>query len=163
MINDETDEVIRENKKTALLELNTKLLDLKKTRSSRKESMQLTLQNVSSLYPRLTHQQSGLSSQGVRVQTHRKSVSFDQHRYLDGPGAADPHGPAIIYGVESEEIEEINDAYNDLVEDLGLSKLTENELEEVMPSCGPLLLVEYIIFKIENLWSKPSGKQASIE
>ena len=163
MINDETDEVIRAKKKTALLELNTKLLDLKKTRSSRKESMQLTLQNVSSLYPRLTHQQSGCSSQGAKVQAHRKSVSFDQHRYLDGPGAADPHGPAIIYGVESEEIEEINDAYNDLVEDLGLSKLTENELEEVMPSCGPLLLVEYIIFKIENLWSKPSGKQASIE
>ena len=163
MINDETDSVIREKKKNALLELNTKLLDLKKTRSSRKESMQLTLQNVSSLYPRLTHQQSGHSSQGAQVQTHRKSVSFDQHRYLDGPGAADPHGPAIIYGVESEEIEEINDAYNDLVEDLGLSKLTENELEEVMPSCGPLLLVEYIIFKIENLWSKPSGKQASIE
>ena len=44
---------------------------------------------------------------------------------LDTPARIEPHGPAIIYGVESEEVEEINDAYNDMLEDLGLSKATE--------------------------------------
>ena len=42
-----------------------------------------------------------------------------------------PHGPAIIYGVESEEVEEINDAYNDLIADLGA-------LIEYTEECFPL-------------------------
>ena len=48
---------------------------------------------------------------------------------LDTPARIEPHGPAIIYGVESEEVEEINDAYNDMLEDLGLSKATEVEFQ----------------------------------
>ena len=57
----------------------------------------------------------------------RKSSTYNS-KYdmdLDTPARIEPHGPAIIYGVESEEVEEINDAYNDMLEDLGLSKATE--------------------------------------
>ena len=39
----------------------------------------------------------------------------------DLPNQADSHGPEIINGVESEEVEEVNDAYNDLMKDLGES------------------------------------------
>ena len=78
------------------------------------------------------------------------------------PSLAEPHGPAIIYGVESEEIEEINDAYNDLVEDLGISKATEDDFEEFLPSCGPILVIEYLASKIELLWSKPAHKEGFV-
>ena len=37
----------------------------------------------------------------------------------DIPNLVEPHGPEIINGVESEEVEEVNDAYNDLINDLG--------------------------------------------
>ena len=37
----------------------------------------------------------------------------------DLPNQADSHGPEIINGVESEEVEEVNDAYNDLRNELG--------------------------------------------
>ena len=37
----------------------------------------------------------------------------------DLPNQADSHGPEIINGVESEEVEEVNDAYNDLIKELG--------------------------------------------
>ena len=37
----------------------------------------------------------------------------------DLPNQADSHGPEIITGVESEEVEEVNDAYNDLRNELG--------------------------------------------
>ena len=83
----------------------------------------------SRLYPRLSN-----SSSAESHQTHspsapfpspfkkKKSLSFNT-KYLmdtrDTGGRMDPHGPSIIYGVESEEVEEINDAYNDLIGDLG--------------------------------------------
>ena len=119
--------------------------------------MQLTMQNISSLYPRLqkgdTRHSSSLKSYTSKPVKKKDSLNFNI-KYLDIPGQADPHGPAIIYGVESEEIEEINDAYNDLVEDLGLSSNTDNDLEEIMPSCGPLLVIEYLISKVEHAWAK---------
>ena len=48
-----------------------------------------------------------------------KSLPFNTKYLLDTGGRMEPHGPSIIYGVESEEVEEINDAYNDLIGDLG--------------------------------------------
>ena len=39
----------------------------------------------------------------------------------DIPNLVDSHGSEIIIGVESEEVEEVNDAYNDLKNDLGES------------------------------------------
>ena len=36
----------------------------------------------------------------------------------------------------------------------GISKETEDDFEEIVPSCGPLLVVEYIVHKMEILWSK---------
>ena len=38
----------------------------------------------------------------------------------------------------------------------GISKETEDDFEEIVPSCGPLLVVEYIVHKMEILWSKSS-------
>lgn len=91
--------------------------------------------------------------------TLRRSKTGSASPYLmDFPSRSDPHGPAIIYGVESEEIEEINDAYNDLIEDLGLSKVTEDDQEEFVPSCGPLLVLEYLVNKMEVFWTKSSPR-----
>ena len=38
---------------------------------------------------------------------------------MDIPEPLDDCGPIIIYGVESENIEEINDAYGDMITDMG--------------------------------------------
>ena len=38
---------------------------------------------------------------------------------MEVPEDKDDCGPAIIYGVESENIEEINDAYGDMITDMG--------------------------------------------
>ena len=38
---------------------------------------------------------------------------------MDIPEPLDDCGPTIIYGVESENIEEINDAYGDMITDMG--------------------------------------------
>ena len=40
---------------------------------------------------------------------------------VDIPDRLDDHAPVFIYGVEGEQIEEENDAYNDLRFDLGRS------------------------------------------
>ena len=38
---------------------------------------------------------------------------------MEIPEPLDDCGPTIIYGVESENIEEINDAYGDMITDMG--------------------------------------------
>ena len=38
---------------------------------------------------------------------------------VDIPERSESHGPVFIYGVEGEQIEEENDAYNDLRYDIG--------------------------------------------
>lgn len=38
---------------------------------------------------------------------------------VDVPERLEDHGPVFIYGVEGEQIEEENDAYNDLRVDIG--------------------------------------------
>ena len=44
---------------------------------------------------------------------------------VDIPERTESHGPVFIYGVEGEQIEEENDAYNDLRYDIGELKLRE--------------------------------------
>ena len=39
---------------------------------------------------------------------------------MDLPSRNDLHGEVIITGVESEEVEEVNDAYKDILEELGM-------------------------------------------
>ena len=41
---------------------------------------------------------------------------------VDIPERTESHGPVFIYGVEGEQIEEENDAYNDLRYDIGQFK-----------------------------------------
>ena len=38
---------------------------------------------------------------------------------MDLPSEIDPHAEVIIEGIMSEEVEEINDAYKDILEELG--------------------------------------------
>ena len=38
---------------------------------------------------------------------------------MDLPSRPDDHGEIFITGVESEEVEEVNDAYKDILEELG--------------------------------------------
>ena len=45
---------------------------------------------------------------------------------VDIPERTESHGPVFIYGVEGEQIEEENDAYNDLRYDIG-----KREIERV--------------------------------
>lgn len=44
---------------------------------------------------------------------------------VDIPERTESHGPVFIYGVEGEQIEEENDAYNDLRYDIGELRLGE--------------------------------------
>ena len=46
-------------------------------------------------------------------------------KMVDIPERTESHGPVFIYGVEGEQIEEENDAYNDLRYDIGELRLRE--------------------------------------
>ena len=48
---------------------------------------------------------------------------------MEIPGSIDKHVDILIPGIESEEVEEINDAYKDILEELGT--FNQGELEEV--------------------------------
>ena len=78
---------------------------------------------------------------------------------VDVPERLEDHAPVFIYGVEGEQIEEENDAYNDLRFDIGdiyricwqknalkyfsgIHKDAEEELDEAMPSCFLLQLFD---------------------
>ena len=45
---------------------------------------------------------------------------------VDVPERLEDHGPVFIYGVEGEQIEEENDAYNDLRYDIGKNTIRYN-------------------------------------
>ena len=57
----------------------------------------------------------------------------------DLPGDLEPHANIFITGVESEEVEEVNDAYADIMEELGeelaglFKSLTQDYLSQVTP------------------------------
>jgi hypothetical protein len=43
---------------------------------------------------------------------------------MDLPGNIDSYARVVIAGVESEEVEEVNDAYKDMLEDIGNSRIS---------------------------------------
>ena len=53
---------------------------------------------------------------------------------MDLPGEIDSHGRVVIAGVESEEVEEVNDAYKDILEEIG------NSSKVLRSSCPSLKL-----------------------
>lgn len=122
--------------------------------------------NTRFIYPPLSPNNANLHQNGIipnsKYGASKRIHSNFNSKYMDIPSQTDPHGPAIIYGVESEELEEINDAYNDLVMDLGLSKEREDDFEEIVPSCGPLLVIEYLVYKMEIFWSKSSSNVSNV-
>merc|ERR1711983_7811 len=72
-------------------------------------------------------------------------------KMVDIPERTESHGPVFIYGVEGEQIEEENDAYNDLRYDIGLHKDYEaDEAAELMPSCFPLLIFDCVFMKLKE-------------
>ena len=88
------------------------------------------------------------------------------------------HGDIVITGVESEEVEEINGAYEDLLDELGkvalqiseiiptmrilagISAGTEDDLPELMPSCFPLLLLDCVGARLAA-WSSKNSVQVA--
>ena len=79
------------------------------------------------------------------------------------------HLDVITTGVESEEVEEVNDAYKDILEELGehwtvynqslarstipfkgVARTTEPDIDEMMPSCCPLMILDYIYLHCSN-------------
>ena len=94
----------------------------------------------------------------------------------DLPGKDEHHGDVIIPGVESEEIEGINEAYEDLMLELGesshiyklnlvrlsliegLSNQTEDEFPELMPSCLPLLFFDWIVVKLNLFFGQSTTR-----
>ena len=72
--------------------------------------------------------------------------------------------------MESEEVDEINEAYADILEELGnyvknsfcsryiylagYAQTVEDNFEEGMPSCLPLLVIDYMWGKLGGWWNK---------
>ena len=61
-----------------------------------------------------------------RITPTKKKAKFHKQKEIsiygkDLPSGTDPHGPIIITGVESEEVEGINEAYDDILEELGIT------------------------------------------
>ena len=90
---------------------------------------------------------------------------------VDIPATTDDAADIIIFGVESEQIEEENDAYNDMRYELGTAAccwragaLTsplagihtdrEDELEELMPSCFCINLLDCITVRISSMFCR---------
>ena len=41
--------------------------------------------------------------------------------------------------------------------DLKIVTSTQDQFDEFVPSCGPLLVLEYLVYKVETLWAKKSS------
>lgn len=78
---------------------------------------------------------------------------------VDVPDRLEDHGPVFIYGVEGEQIEEENDAYNDLRFDIGVHKDAEEEMDEAMPSCFMLLMFDCLFMKIKKIFMPNSSDE----
>ena len=88
---------------------------------------------------------------------------------MEIPRNNESHLDVVTTGVESEEVEEVNDAYKDILEELGeqsfyivigqpflnipcegVAKATEPDIDEMMPSCCPLMILDYIYLHCSN-------------
>ena len=54
------------------------------------------------------------------------TISFNQNSMVDVPDGLEDLSEVVIFGVESEQIEEENDAYNDLRAELGEDRETSS-------------------------------------
>ena len=52
---------------------------------------------------------------------------------MDLPAKTDNHGVVVVTGVESEEVEEVNDAYKDILEEIGKRTITFKVLRSSIP------------------------------
>ena len=97
--------------------------------------------------------------------------------FSDLPGHNDFHRDILITGVESEEVEGINEAYEDLLLELGefylyyfpsavssagLSRHTEDDFPELMSSCFPLLLLDCICVRMADCFTALSQDKRAI-
>ena len=77
--------------------------------------------------------------------------------FSDLPGGSESHGPVLASGVLVPEItEEISDAYDDMVRDIGL--VEDDQDDDSLPSCLPLLCVDYIYNNISSTIEKLKKK-----
>ena len=97
---------------------------------------------------------------------------------VDVPEGLDDATDVIVYGVESEQIEEENDAYKDMREELGehgihslllssgslffsfitgLAKEVEDDFAELMPSCFLLNMFDCLFMNISSYCKKRSS------
>ena len=85
----------------------------------------------------------------------RRSQRLRRHDKLPG---VEPHGPALVSGILVPELtEEVVDAYDDLLTDIGLAGDDDDDGDD-LPSCLPLLMIDYVIFNfslaIQNVKNK---------
>ena len=81
----------------------------------------------------------------VRRKQNRRWEDDDNNKL---PGS-ESHGPALVSGVLVPEVnEEVADAFDDMLNDIGLTEADEDG--DDLPSCLPLLMIDYIIFNISN-------------
>ena len=86
----------------------------------------------------------------------RRSRVAGRHDKLPG---VEPHGPALVSGILVPELnEEVVDAYDDLLTDIGLGDYQDDDDGDDLPSCLPLLMIDYVIFNfvsaIQNVKNK---------
>ena len=91
---------------------------------------------------------------------------------VDVPDGLDDLSEVVIFGVESEQIEEENDAYNDLRAELGKNRETlsvtfwvlgihkeaEDDLAELMPSCFLLNMFDCLFMNISSYCKRKNSK-----
>ena len=69
------------------------------------------------------------------------TIEIDRFVFSDLPHGCESHGPVLAHGVLVPELaEEVSDAYDDMVRDLGL--VEDNQDDDSLPSCLPLLCVD---------------------
>ena len=77
---------------------------------------------------------------------------------VDIPERTESHGPVFIYGVEGEQIEEENDAYNDLRYDIGTRNILHGSaqftvcLTNLLNCCNLLLEFNDNIIIVLHYW-----------
>ena len=86
------------------------------------------------------------------------TIEIDRFFFSDLPHGCESHGPVLAQGVLVPEMaEEVSDAYDDMVRDLGL--VEDDQDDDSLPSCLPLLCVDYIYNNISSTLEKFKKKR----
>ena len=87
----------------------------------------------------------------------RRSKPTRRHDKLPG---VEPHGPALVSGILVPELnEEVVDAYDDLLTDIGLADYQDDDDGDDLPSCLPLLMIDYVIFNFASAIQSVKNKK----